>query len=139
MIKKCECGNNPTIKKVGFEYTVYCEKCEKIVLPQSKMQTAVDIWNEFADKSIAPIKTTPSEQPTQSPFQHIQITENKFDLQANKAFYKVAAKVADLTEKTITQSIIEFAREQGYTDLFLIDENFVKSAIFHEMERRNNG
>ena len=48
------------------------------------------------------------------------------------------AKVVDYQNKVLCDAIIQYATEQGYTDLFLIDEEFVRSAIVHEIERRAN-
>ena len=46
------------------------------------------------------------------------------------------ARVCDYTDNVICDAIIQYATEQGYTDLYLIDEEFIKSAIIHEIERR---
>ena len=46
------------------------------------------------------------------------------------------AKVADHEDKVLCDAIIQYATEQGYTDLCLIDEGFIRSAIIHEIERR---
>ena len=48
------------------------------------------------------------------------------------------AKVADHEDNVICDAIIKYATEQGYTDLYLIDEKFIKSAIIHEIERRKS-
>ena len=49
---------------------------------------------------------------------------------------KVKTKICDLKDKVLCDEIIEYAKEQGITDLFLIDEEFLKSALLHEIERR---
>ena len=41
-----------------------------------------------------------------------------------------------MAETHAVQAIIDYAMEQGITDLFLIDEDFVKSALFNERARR---
>ena len=48
---------------------------------------------------------------------------------------KIMAQVIDTTEKAICEAIIRFADEQGMTELYLIDEKFIKSALIHEIER----
>lgn len=48
------------------------------------------------------------------------------------------AKVVDHEDKVLCDAIIKYATEQGYTDLYLIDEEFIRSAIIHEIERRKN-
>jgi hypothetical protein len=48
----------------------------------------------------------------------------------------LVARVCELADNAICDAIIKYATEQGYTDLYLIDEEFIKSAILHEIERR---
>lgn len=50
---------------------------------------------------------------------------------------RIAAKVADLTEETIREEIILTAREAGVTDLYLMDRDFLLSAIREKQERMN--
>lgn len=50
---------------------------------------------------------------------------------------RIAAKVADLTEETIREEIILAAREAGVTDLYLMDRDFLLSAIREKQERMN--
>lgn len=50
---------------------------------------------------------------------------------------RIAAKVADLTEETIREEIILAAREAGVTDLYLMDKDFLLSAIQEKQERMN--
>ena len=49
---------------------------------------------------------------------------------------KLGAYVTDVTDKAIIDAIIKYATEQGFSDLYLIDEEFIKSAIIHEIQRR---
>lgn len=49
----------------------------------------------------------------------------------------IAAKAADLTEETIREEIILAAREAGVTDLYLMDRDFLLSAIQEKQERMN--
>lgn len=49
---------------------------------------------------------------------------------------KIKAKVIDMADEAIYQAIIEEAKEAGVTDLFLIDKEFVLTALTNEMKRR---
>lgn len=49
---------------------------------------------------------------------------------------KIMAQVIDTTDKAICDAIMRYADEHCATDLFLIDEKFVKSAIENEICRR---
>ena len=49
---------------------------------------------------------------------------------------KIMAQVVDITNRAICEAIRKYAYEQGVTDIYLIDEDFIKSAIMHEIERR---
>lgn len=77
------------------------------------------------------------------PLQHIKLSEPKidFDMLENgnhisKFQIKVMAKINDLNDKVICDEIIKFAREQGITNLFLMDKEFIKSALTNEIKRR---
>ena len=48
----------------------------------------------------------------------------------------IYAKVADLFDKEIIKAIQQYCLENGYTDLVLIDEAFIRAAIEHEIQRR---
>ena len=52
---------------------------------------------------------------------------------------KIMAQVVDTTDRAILEAIREDAYKQGVTDIYLIDEEFIKSAIIHEVERRKEG
>ena len=49
---------------------------------------------------------------------------------------KAMARVVALEDKIICQAIIDAAEEEGFTTVFLIDKEFIISAIKHEIERR---
>lgn len=49
---------------------------------------------------------------------------------------KIKAKVINMADEAIYSAIIEEAKEAGITDLFLIDREFVLTALTNEMERR---
>ena len=46
------------------------------------------------------------------------------------------AKVVNYQDKVLVDAVIKYAMENGYTDLCLIDEDFVKSALAREILRR---
>lgn len=50
---------------------------------------------------------------------------------------KFAVKVLDMQDRALINAVIDFAVREGITDLYLIDEKFVRSALFREMELRN--
>lgn len=52
---------------------------------------------------------------------------------------KMMAQVVDMADEVILQALIDFAKENGFTTLFLIDKEFMLSAIKHEIERREKG
>jgi hypothetical protein len=71
---------------------------------------------------------------THIPFNHNNISElHDYGGSIQKMFM---AQVADTLNKVICEAIIRYADEQGATDLFLIDEEFIKSAIINEIQRR---
>lgn len=49
---------------------------------------------------------------------------------------RLLAQVVDMTDEVIVQAIIDYAREAGVTDLFLIDKEFIMSAIKREIQYR---
>ena len=53
-----------------------------------------------------------------------------------KIFGEIHAAVINTENEAICKAIIKYAIEQGYTDLILIDEEFVKAALLNEIARR---
>ena len=51
----------------------------------------------------------------------------------------IIAQIADMTDKVILEAIIEFAISTGVTDLYLLDKEFVKTALEREISRRKEG
>ena len=49
--------------------------------------------------------------------------------------YKVAAVVADTAEQAVVQAIIEAARAEEFTDLYLLDKKFVADALREKLDR----
>lgn len=60
-------------------------------------------------------------------------SESDYVVSAERA---IMAQVVSHEDKALCEAIIRYAIEQGYTDLFLIDEEFVKTAIKNEVRRR---
>ena len=56
-------------------------------------------------------------------------------------FRKLSFAIAESVDNRIMEKVIEIAREQGFTDLCLINKEFVVEALKREIERRkvNNG
>lgn len=52
---------------------------------------------------------------------------------------QVAAMLAESFDNAVIHTIIDFAKQEGITDLFLIDKEFVKTALLREIERRKEG
>lgn len=48
-----------------------------------------------------------------------------------------AVKVIDMQDRALINAVMDFAVREGITDLFLIDEKFVRSALLREIELRN--
>lgn len=48
----------------------------------------------------------------------------------------IIAQIVDMTDKVILETIIEFAKSEGVTDLYLLDKEFVKTALEREFARR---
>lgn len=64
-------------------------------------------------------------------------THYEFLYNENEYAIHIAAKAADLTEEAIREEIILAAREAGVTDLYLMDRDFLLSAIREKQERMN--
>ena len=44
-----------------------------------------------------------------------------------------------MQDKAIFQSAVSYAQREGFTDLYLLDEEFVKTALINEAKRRKEG
>lgn len=56
----------------------------------------------------------------------------------HKAVASVMKDVEKADDKVIYEAMIEFAKKENFTDIYLIDEDFLRSAITHEIERRRS-
>ena len=52
---------------------------------------------------------------------------------------KIISTVADMQDKAIVQAVVSYAQREGFTDLYLLDEEFVKTALINEAKRRKEG
>lgn len=53
-----------------------------------------------------------------------------------KAVASIMKDVEKADNKVIYEAMIKFAKKENFTDIYLIDEDFLRSAITHEIERR---
>lgn len=75
---------------------------------------------------------------------YVNIAPPQKDLENLKCTFNTSAiiqpirdKAKQVQDKTAINAIIDYAQKQGITDLFIIDEEFVKNAIKHEWEREH--
>ena len=66
------------------------------------------------------------------------VLECDFGLGTERITSRLKVVVANEKDKLIIDAIMDYAKRTGVTDLVLLDEEFVKSAIIHEIERRRN-
>ena len=52
---------------------------------------------------------------------------------------KIQAQVIDFHDKAIYDAILDFAKREGVTDIYLLDKEFVKTALINEAKRRKGG
>ena len=70
---------------------------------------------------------------------HIEL-ENIYDVVDDCKIRKnIVAQIVDMTDKVILETIIEFAKSEGITDLYLLDKEFIKTALVREIARRKGG
>jgi hypothetical protein len=70
------------------------------------------------------------------PLIDVQYSENEKYISTH--INKLVAHITDLTDKVICDEIVKLAKEQGVTDLYLLDKEFITNAIKHEMQRQQN-
>lgn len=67
---------------------------------------------------------------------HIEL-ENIYEVVDDCKIRKnIVAQIVDMTDKVILETIIEFAKSEGITDLYLFDKEFIKTALVREIARR---
>lgn len=71
--------------------------------------------------------------------EHIEL-ENIYEVVDDYKIRKsIVSQIVDMTDKVILETIIEFAKTAGVTDLYLLDKEFVKTALEREIARRKGG
>lgn len=55
-----------------------------------------------------------------------------------KSVAKVMKGVMEEGEKVLYEAILDFAKRERFTDIYLIDEDFLRSAIENEIKRRKD-
>lgn len=70
---------------------------------------------------------------------HIEL-ENIYEVVDDCKIRKnIVAQIVDMTDNVILETIIEFAKSEGITDLYLLDKEFIKTALVREIARRKGG
>lgn len=72
------------------------------------------------------------------PLEHFDLRPADFDIieEVNRIKMKIVAEVVDKTDMAICNAIIDAARAEGVTDLYLIDRDFIVTALRNEIARR---
>ncbi len=124
-IHKCDgCEFNSTHQEMGFRPFGVCTKGANFIEAEKNFRAEV----------------CPYEKPFN--FKYIELKKPEINYIFDKDVFKanfsseLMAKVVDYENKVLCDAIIKYAYEQGYTDLCLIDEKFVKSALAREIQRR---
>lgn len=70
--------------------------------------------------------------------EHIKFPTQTTDFSADlpKIEFKILAQVMDICDKVIYDAVVDFAKEAGISDLYLLDREFVRTALINEAERR---
>lgn len=70
------------------------------------------------------------------PVKRFVLNENKFNDDFTKYTEKISYQIVNNRDKQLFGAIINYAKQTGITDLFVVDEEFVKTALLNEVERR---
>lgn len=96
--------------------------------------------NEYIDDR--PRKMTPKWNPKTNPMTKVRLNTPNFEFYPETleqtVMHKLMAQVIDAADTVVVEAITNAAKEAGVTDLYLIDKEFILSAIHHEMERRKH-
>ena len=71
------------------------------------------------------------------PVEFIELKSDREMVLDNSIYRKFAFEIAESFENKIMEKVIEIAKEKGYTNLVLINKEFVAEAIEREIERRS--
>ena len=74
---------------------------------------------------------------------HIEVTPaaNSLNDELGSPYFlekRLIASIVDLTDKALYKTIIEYAERNNITDVYLLDEEFVKTVLINEAERRRS-
>lgn len=50
--------------------------------------------------------------------------------------HKIGVEIAKTQDKVLIESVTDYARKNGFDELYIIDEEFVRTALLNEIERR---
>lgn len=71
---------------------------------------------------------------------HISLPpKSNIDFEDCSLTFNVVAQVANLHYEAICKAIVDYAVREGITDVYLLDEEFVKTALINEAKRRKVG
>lgn len=70
---------------------------------------------------------------------HITFTPSNKNFDGFDFISKIQAQVIDFHDKAIYDAILDFAKREGVTDIYLLDKEFVKTALINEAKRRKGG
>lgn len=71
---------------------------------------------------------------------HISLPpKSNIDFEDYSPTFNVVAQVANIHDGAICNAIIDYAMREGITDVYLLDEEFVKTALINEVKRRKGG
>lgn len=109
------------------KYAYFCPNCRKEQNSQRAKLKRGDS-GRFEKVKIPPLQHFELPPPELKGFNPMEM-QNTIEIQIN-------AVVADLQDQALIKAIIKYSIEQGFDDLYVIDEEFVKSAIINEIKRR---
>ena len=69
------------------------------------------------------------------PMQHYEFSKPRYHLDFDKVGRLIRAMVVNTTEWAIVDAVIEAAKEDGISDLYLMDRKFVLDALREKIER----
>lgn len=70
---------------------------------------------------------------------HIELSDNsKWNDDFTTYTEKIAIHFVNMRDKFVLQNIIAFAQREGITDLYLLDAEFVKTALLREIQIRKD-
>ena len=79
-------------------------------------------------------------KPCPYPFEHVRLNapDINFDGGVFSFREKIMAECVNMQESAIVSAVIRAARDEGITDLYLLDKKFVIDALITAIEKRNS-